>query len=145
MPIFIFPGEPNRTFDLGVIKNHNFKLSRNPPTLKRGVEFFNYLQYLKIGVSIRLPCTSAIYLLHLRMTTAADLQRKTNNKENMYLNLYARYQNNPKIRWKNSIEKVLKKYEIEIENDNLRTQVLSDCNSIAGVDSFIIADDFKSI
>ena len=35
------------------------------------------------------------------------------------LNLYARYKDNPKIRWKSSIKKVLGKYKIEIENDNL--------------------------
>lgn len=35
------------------------------------------------------------------------------------LDLYARYKDNPKIRWKSSIKKVLGKYKIEIENDNL--------------------------
>jgi hypothetical protein len=60
LPIIFFPGEPNRTFDLGVIKNHNFKLSRNPPTLEIELDLFNYFQYLKIDVSIRFPCASAI-------------------------------------------------------------------------------------
>jgi DNA repair photolyase len=61
------------------------------------------------------------------------------------LNLYERYKNNLKIRWKSSIKKVLGKYGIEIENDNLRPQILSDCMSVAGMDSFVVAEDFKSI
>jgi len=55
------------------------------------------------------------------------------------LNLYDRYKDNSKIRWKSSIEKVLRKYGIEIEIDNLRPQILSDCMSVAGVNSFVVA------
>jgi len=55
------------------------------------------------------------------------------------LDLYARYKNNSEIMWKSSIKKVLGKYKIEIENDNLRPQILSDCMSVAGVDSFVVA------
>ena len=55
------------------------------------------------------------------------------------LDLYGRYKNNSEIMWKSSIKKVLGKYKIEIEKDNLRPQILSDCMSVAGVDSFVVA------
>ena len=61
------------------------------------------------------------------------------------LTLYARYKNNSKIMWKNSIKKIIKKRNMEIENDNLLAQVLSDYEGVAGMDSFIEADDFKFI
>lgn len=61
------------------------------------------------------------------------------------LNLYARYQANPKIMWKDSIKKVIKIRNKEIANDNLRTQVFSDYMSVVGMDSFFVAEDFKAI
>ena len=61
------------------------------------------------------------------------------------LNLYARYKNNSKIMWKNSIKKVVSKCNKEIANDNLRAQVLSDYESVSGMDGFLGAEDFKAI
>jgi DNA repair photolyase len=80
---------------------------------------------------------------HITMDQACALMKLFSDE--YILSLYAKYQNNPKIMWKSSIKKIIEKRNLQSENDNLRTQVLSNYKSVVGKDSFILADDFKSI
>jgi DNA repair photolyase len=59
------------------------------------------------------------------------------------LNLYARYQSNPKIMWKSSIENIIKIWNMGIEYDYLLTQIFSDYESVVGKDSLIRVEAFK--